>query len=352
MHTFRQKAYFLRLSLLTALMALVTPGFCQAPAFLPANLSSLDQYALRTPAAEGKSLERLTVYLTKPYGTEPEKVRSIYAWIVNNIRYDHRLAASPKRKKVSPKTILKTRKAVCAGYADLFVAMCRLAGIESKVVTGYSRHYHFSRRRPFTRADHAWNAVQLDGQWHLLDATWESKRYGETGSRIASDYFLTDPGEFVTDHLPEDPAWQLLPCPISLRDFTRDVPAIRGTLSRRDTCFSYADSIAALRRLLPPERELKTARTAYQFNPGNHIGMGLALYNYGVYLGKSGGGTKTGVGFKINKQQEALGYYAEALRHLRKTDRKDFVHTCRENSRTARATIKRLKKYRRKAPGE
>ncbi|CAA9256739.1 MAG: hypothetical protein AVDCRST_MAG56-2247 [uncultured Cytophagales bacterium] len=343
--------HFLRLSLLLAVTALVTPGFCQAPASLPANLASLDGHALRTPAADAKSLERLTAYLTKPYGSEPEKVRSMYAWIVNNIRYDHRLAAHPKRKKVSPKTILKTRRAVCAGYADLFVAMCRLAGIESEVVTGYSRHYNFNQKQPFTRADHAWNAVQLDGQWYLLDATWESKRYGETGSRIESDYFLTDPGVFVTDHLPEDPAWQLLPCPISLRDFTRDVPAIRGTLSRRDTCFSYPDSIAALRRMLPPERELKTARTAHQFNPANHVSIGLALNNYGTYVAKPGAGSpKTGVGFKINKQQEALGYYAEALRHLRKTDRKDFVHTCRKNSRAARATIKRLKKYRRKAP--
>ena len=193
--------YSLRLFLLLALTALGAPDFCQAPASLPANLASLDQHALRTPAAERKSLERLTAYLIKPYGSEPEKVRSMYAWIVNNIR--------------------------------------------------------------------------------------------------------------------------------------------------------YPDSIAALRRLLPPERELKTARTAHQFDPGNHVSIGLALNNYGTYVARPGAGSpKTDVGFKINKQQEALGYYAEALRHLRKTDRKDFVHTCRENSRTARATIKRLKKYRRKAPGE
>jgi transglutaminase/protease-like cytokinesis protein 3 len=103
-------------------------------------------------------------------------VRSIYAWIVYNIRYDHRLAASPKRKKVSLKTILKTRKAVCAGYADLLGAMCKLAGIESEVVTGYSRCYNFGHRRPFSWSDHAWNAVKLGGNWYLLDATWESKR--------------------------------------------------------------------------------------------------------------------------------------------------------------------------------
>ncbi len=350
MRSLRLIMYFV---LLKTVLAFVTPGFCQAPAAPAVDYAACDRHALHTPAAEGKSLERLTAYLTEPYGSEPEKVRSIYAWIVNNIRYDHRLAAvpRPKRKEVSPKTILKIRKAVCAGYADLFAAMCRLAGIESEVVTGYSRHYNFSQERPFARADHAWNAVQLDGQWYLLDATWESKRYGETGSRIESDYFLTDPGEFVTDHLPEDPAWQLLPCPISLRDFTQSVPAIRSTLSRRDTCFAFADSIAALRRLLPPERELKTARTAHQFNPANHVSIGLALNNYGTYVAQPGAGSpKTGIGFKINKQQEALGYYAEALRHLRKTDRKDFVHTCRKNSRSARATIKRLKKHRRKAP--
>jgi hypothetical protein len=229
--------------------------------------------------------------------------------------------------------------------------MCRLAGIETEVVTGYSRRYNFTQKRPFTWSDHAWNAVKLGGNWYLLDATWEHKGYGKTGVRIGSRCFLTDPRAFVTDHLPENPAWQLLPCPISLADFTRSVPDIQSTLAHRDTCFYFADSLAALRQMLPPERELKMARTAYQFNPRNHITIGLALNNYGVYVSKNtAGGAKISTGFKMNRQQEALGYYTEALRHLRKTHRKDFVHSCRKNRQAAKTRIRRLKKYRRTGP--
>jgi hypothetical protein len=143
----------------------------------------------------------------------------------------------------------------------------------------------------------------------------------------------------------------LLPCPISLADFTQSASAIQNTLSRRGTCFSYVDSIADLRQLLPPERELKTARTAYRFNPDDHVTIGAALSNYGVYLAKNNaGGTKTSIGFQINRQQEALGCYAEALRHLRKTNRKDFMRSCQKNRKAARANLRRLKKHRRSRP--
>lgn len=66
-----------------------------------------------------------------------------------------------------------------------------------------------------------------------------------------------------------------------------------------------------------------TTLATHQFNPRNHVGIGAALNNYGTYLTQTGAGSaKTGVGFKINQQQKALKYYAEALRHLRKTNRK------------------------------
>ncbi|HEX8529272.1 MAG TPA: hypothetical protein VF646_04595, partial [Cytophagales bacterium] len=96
------KAY----AILLLLAAPGTPGFCQSPAGLPPDFASFDQYALRAPETERKTLERLTAYLVKPYRSEPEKVRSIYAWIVCNIRYDHRLAARKRWKNPSPGTIL------------------------------------------------------------------------------------------------------------------------------------------------------------------------------------------------------------------------------------------------------
>lgn len=331
------------------LVAVTIPSFSQSLILSnSANYIYCDAYALQTPVDEEKTLERLTIYLVKPYQTDYEKIRSIYVWIVNNISYDYRLASSDKRKRVPPKTIITNRKAICSGYADLFAAMSRLAGIESKVVVGYSRQYNFSQKRPFTWSGHAWNAVKLHGEWHLLDATWESKHYGESGKQIESNYFLIDPKDFVVDHLPEDPMWQLLTCPISLTNFTQSAQTIKDMLSRKDTCFYYADTIAALHQLLIPDQELKTARKSYQFNSSNHTSIGVALSNYGTYLVKSNtSNTKKSADFRIAKEKEALEYFMQALRHLRQTYKKDYIKNCKKSIKLSRMKIRKLKRYKR-----
>jgi tetratricopeptide (TPR) repeat protein len=235
--------------------------------------------------------------------------------------------------------------------------MCTLAGIESQVVIGYSRYYNFGSKHPFTWSDHAWNAVKLGGKWYLLDATWEGKRYGENGKQIESRQFLVDPGEFVVDHLPENPMWQLLACPVLLADFTQSAPMIRTILSRKDTCFSFSDSIAAWRGKLLPEQALSSARSAYQFNPLNHSSIGVALGRYGVYLAKNNAGNgKANINFRIGKEQEALHYFTQALQHLRKTRRDDYVHNrkksinnCKKNIKASKARIKKLRKIKKTA---
>ena len=42
-------------------------------------------------------------------------------------------------------------------------------------LSGYSKGYGYKMGQTFTGdSDHAWNAVYLDGRWHLLDSTWGS----------------------------------------------------------------------------------------------------------------------------------------------------------------------------------
>lgn len=296
---------------------------------------SIDKYAILTPKEETKSIERLSKYLVKPYYQDHSKVRSIFVWIVNNIHYDYQLAKRTNRKTISPQNVLKFRKGVCSGYADLFVAMCEAADIRAQVVVGYSRFYNFGHKKPFTWSDHAWNAVKLDGHWFLLDATWESKGYQEGERQIGSNYFLTDPKEFVIDHLPEDPIWQLLPCPITLADFKQSPNEITQMISKTDTCFSFADSINLMVGLLPPNRQLKSAQQAYLFNPNNHSTIGIALFNYGNYI-TSSIPKKIPAVYIAGKQREALLNYQNSLSHLRKAKRKDDVRKCKAIIRTTK----------------
>lgn len=66
---------------------------------------------------------------------------------------------------------------------------------------------------------HAWNAAKLDGQWQLVDATWDDP----TGASptLTSTYLFTPAPLFLLNHLPDDPSWQLVPSPLSAGEFVR-----------------------------------------------------------------------------------------------------------------------------------
>ena len=90
-----------------------------------------------------------------------------------------------------------------------------------------------------------WNAVYCDGEWRVLDVFWastcvigqrskewavvdidgemvdgeEEEGEGETKHQVNESFFLTDPDQMICTHLPDDPAWQLLPNPITQEQF-------------------------------------------------------------------------------------------------------------------------------------
>jgi hypothetical protein len=108
------------------------------------------------------------------------------------------------------------------------VALGKVAGVEFAFVTGYIRDssrrlaisddpWDTSASEALEGVGHAWNAVKLDGQWYLLDATWDDPSNGDPGTT----YLFVPPKLMAFDHFPEDPAWQLLPSPMSLGEFVR-----------------------------------------------------------------------------------------------------------------------------------
>lgn len=185
------------------------------------------------------SPDSLSHLLTEPYTTELEKVRSIFFWITdhisyNTIRYQPRVAyadddvesdydADTVFKSLDERVAritLKRRYALCDGYARLFKSLCDHAGITSEVITGYART-NFGNNQ--FRCNHKWNAVMIDSNWYLLDATWASGYLSFSGENFIRDYnanyFLTPPKYFVQDHYPDDIKWTLLKKPPTLPEF-------------------------------------------------------------------------------------------------------------------------------------
>ena len=73
---------------------------------------------------------------------------------------------------------LVTHEAVCDGYAKAMYLLLTRAGIENRVVYGKAGNN-----------GHAWNQVKLDGEWYMLDATWDDLDYGAIEGVAYHKYF-------------------------------------------------------------------------------------------------------------------------------------------------------------------
>src|ERR1019366_4817445 len=120
--------------------------------------------------------------------------------------------------------VLRRKVSVCDGYANLVQALGAAMGLQVEIVSGWSKGYGYKSGGRFSGStNHSWNAVRVDGQWRLMDATWGSG-YLDGNMRFVrmfqEHYFLTVPDAFVFDHFPADPRWQLADPPISMAEFT------------------------------------------------------------------------------------------------------------------------------------
>ena len=70
---------------------------------------------------------------------------------------------------------LIVQKAVCGGYAEAFLLLCRAAEIPCMIVTGTAQGIM-----------HEWNLVALDGQWYHVDCCWDDIRQ-DHGCFLRSD---------------------------------------------------------------------------------------------------------------------------------------------------------------------
>ncbi len=227
------------------------------------DFKTIDKHALKTPKSIEKDLTGLIDYLSEKTDNDFEKVRSFYIWIVNNLGYDN-AAVKPNSKRINHtnQDVLNRKKAVCQGYSNLLQEMCMRANITCKVVAGYPKTPR-DANPDLSTANHTWNAVLIDEKWYLLDATWGAGN----GKAQLEDYFLTKPEIFIFDHLPNDPMWQLLDCPIDAEVFQKGTKNISNYIENTSRCFNFRDSIQQFMSLIKPERKLKTAINAYQFNP-------------------------------------------------------------------------------------
>ena len=207
----------MRLAYFTRVILLLVVGLVPFGAAATDTLNvRLYKHVLAAPAPA--NVKALVGYLKQEAHTPREQAEAIYYWITENIAYDYELAAQEQitTAEVAPEQSIARRKNVCAGYALLYAAMAKQAGLECELISGHTRTTTGSGM-------HTWNAVRLDGRWQLLDATWGSggTEQGTTTFRKQLDlrYLFAEPDFLLITHFPNKAQWQLLPDPIGLGTF-------------------------------------------------------------------------------------------------------------------------------------
>ena len=120
--------------------------------------------------------------LTTPLMSAYDKVRVLHDDLVNRSSYDLQADAACT-------TLLLTNHGVCETYSRTLWLLLRIAGIPCHIVVGR------------TDEDHAWNLVQLDGEWCHVDATWDDPTIiGSDAQVLTHNYFLLNDEQIARDH--------------------------------------------------------------------------------------------------------------------------------------------------------
>lgn len=184
----------------------------------------IDLHALTAPADVERDMGALVSYLTQRTTSEAQKTRAIARWIADRVSYDVNSMFYPDQIP-SGSEVLKARRTICSGYAQLFLEMAGKAGLRAEMVIGHVRDYKTIRIGDVTgKILHAWNAVLVEGRWQLLDITWSAgsiNGHGQFEKNFNNFYFFTKPEYLIYSHYPDNANWQLLKRPIESWEFPK-----------------------------------------------------------------------------------------------------------------------------------
>ena len=140
----------------------------QAVSFTVINTSTRDfRYLLPSPSIQAfhPSIIAKAKEITNGIAGDYHKAKAIHDWIVKYLQYDFDSLVT--RKPQDALTVLGNGLAVCEGYANLYAAFLRAAGIQTKYIQGTACNSSNDCGL------HAWNETYWDSAWHIVDSTWD-----------------------------------------------------------------------------------------------------------------------------------------------------------------------------------
>jgi hypothetical protein len=308
-------------------------------ALLLSKAASAQSDYKRVPFYLSYSIKGTTNHLCKDALNDSMKVRAIYVWITHNIRYDVKAWLKYSEKRYTPGRIMRRRKVVCQGYSDLFISMCKHAGIKALEVAGYDKGIEYKTGQRFYWDEHAWNAVRIDKNWYTLDLTWDSGKikirdrtfrkflfnafgipYVENKlcfiPKASEDYYLKPSEYMIKDHLPANPVFQMRNDPVPVNVF-EGYKVDTAHSSKKNLDFNSQLDTLQYRTYL--EATVHNSERAHGFNKKNNRIIGNAYTTYAGNIIKSlPPKPEVNPGEQFANCQIALKYFKGGINYLGK----------------------------------
>ncbi|MDY7231199.1 transglutaminase domain-containing protein [Hyalangium rubrum] len=214
------------------------------------------------PRSVETDLVSVAKYLVEGESDPFQRVKALHDYVADRVEYDVPAYRAMKIPPQPPEAVFERRRAVCAGYANLFAAMGRAVGEEVFTLSGEAIKPGGEKELE----SHAWNAVRINGDWYLVDVTWNAGSVGGDlfTRRYRTKYLFMPPQEFLQSHLPEDAGWQLLDVPLERGEILRQ--ARESHVSRGGSLPARTETAAEEKRewegirILQPPRPLEEVR--------------------------------------------------------------------------------------------
>ncbi|MEI6575904.1 MAG: transglutaminase domain-containing protein [Bacteroidota bacterium] len=205
------------------------------------EITAIDLRLKEIPQEKTESTLLLASWINDNFSGETDKVTAVYVWLSRNISYDIAGMYNTQYYKTTDEAVkktLKSRKAVCQGYAMVFTETCKNMNIQAWTISGYTR-----QNGQIVKLSHAWNSARIEGKWFLFDPCWGAGyvKDGQFYSYFNLDYFKLTPEKMLLTHMPFDPLWQFSEHPIRPSAFDN------GKLEHdpNTSLFNFTDTLTA-----------------------------------------------------------------------------------------------------------
>ena len=142
--------------------------------------------------------------LTATAKTDEEKIKNIYYWVQDNIRYIAFEDGIAGFKPDDSQNVFQKRYGDCKGMANLTKQMLKAAGFDARLCWIGTNHIAYDYTTPSLSVDnHMICALFKNGKRYFLDGTEKYNSLGEYAERIQGKEVLIEDGTaFIIDKIP------------------------------------------------------------------------------------------------------------------------------------------------------